>query len=441
MPVLAIRQTIFPALLILFTGVVKSAAQSLSTIEYTSSSLSIDGLSDDWDNVATLVFNVTNPRTLDSNAVKARFSWDEQFLYGLVEVSDRQLIKIRSGTNNPTLNLGDAIEVFIDPLHDSNNRMDLNDYQFILDIGHDAAVFKGDKTFILEEYRAPKDTGIATIAYDFTCFLEGSLNVENDTDSGYLMEFALPWAALGVHAMEGLRFRLDLCVDDMDALVKLEDYTEADTIIPYTFGNALGDTSFGFPDRWPTYQLTGRPDLLTRAWRYFGKTGFLLLVFAGFGIGLLAFRQFLVLRRLRDLPRQSELKHTPAVNWAVENIHHPDLPNMALYDQLRRLILEKIDEDLRPEDLASAAAISLRQLQRIFKEELETSPHQFITMIKMEKAAELLRSGNHHVAEVAYATGFNDPAYFSKVFKKYFGVSPKQIQTQIQIQKQIQKQN
>ncbi len=421
------KQLVLFVLLITLSGVIHCAAQSVTNIGYTSFPRRIDGLPDDWEELPALTFYIINDHTLDTNAVKTSFAWDEQHLYGLVEVTDRQLIKIRTGTNNPTLNFGDAIEIFLDPLHDSKKRMDLNDYQFILDIGHDYAILKGDKSFIMEEYQAPKDTGLATIAFDFSCQIQGTLNFETDYDQGYTMEFALPWAALGVHAKKEMRFRLDLCLDDMDALVKLEDYTEEDTIIPYSFGNAVGASSFGFPDQWPTYQLTGNPDMLTRAWRYFGKTGFLLLILSAISIGGLATRQFLILRRLRDLPRQSELQRTPAVNWAVESDLHPNLPNTALYDQLRVLILEKIEEDLRPEDLAIAVALSLRQLQRIFKEELDSSPHQFITMIKMEKAAELLRSGNQQVSEVAYATGFNDPAYFSRVFKKYFGVSPRDI--------------
>jgi AraC-like DNA-binding protein len=46
----------------------------------------------------------------------------------------------------------------------------------------------------------------------------------------------------------------------------------------------------------------------------------------------------------------------------------------------------------------------------------------------MERAAAMLREGKQNVSEVAWALGFTDPAYFSKVFKKYFGRSPKEYQ-------------
>ncbi len=92
------------------------------------------------------------------------------------------------------------------------------------------------------------------------------------------------------------------------------------------------------------------------------------------------------------------------------------------------MVLERMHDDLRPEDLASVANVSLRQLQRTFREELDTSPHHFIIMLKMEQAAALLREGKSNVSEVAWSIGFTDPAYFSKVFKKYFELSPKEFQ-------------
>ena len=55
------------------------------------------------------------------------------------------------------------------------------------------------------------------------------------------------------------------------------------------------------------------------------------------------------------------------------------------------------------------------------------SPQDFIRIIRLERSAVLLR--NHRsVAEAAALTGFDNPKYFSTVFKKYFGVSPSKYQ-------------
>ena len=52
------------------------------------------------------------------------------------------------------------------------------------------------------------------------------------------------------------------------------------------------------------------------------------------------------------------------------------------------------------------------------------SPNEFIRVLRMKKAAELLLERNLTVSEVAYRVGIDDPFYFSKCFKTQFGVSP-----------------
>ncbi|MDA3879108.1 MAG: response regulator [Prolixibacteraceae bacterium] len=52
------------------------------------------------------------------------------------------------------------------------------------------------------------------------------------------------------------------------------------------------------------------------------------------------------------------------------------------------------------------------------------APKDYIRIIRMKKAADLLLQNDITVAEVAYDTGYNDPNYFSKLFKKHFGIAP-----------------
>ncbi|SFW73222.1 hybrid sensor histidine kinase/response regulator transcription factor [Chitinophaga sancti] len=52
------------------------------------------------------------------------------------------------------------------------------------------------------------------------------------------------------------------------------------------------------------------------------------------------------------------------------------------------------------------------------------SPNEYIRLVRVKKAAELLNTGEYTVAEVAYKVGMNDPFYFSKCFKTQFGVPP-----------------
>ncbi len=52
------------------------------------------------------------------------------------------------------------------------------------------------------------------------------------------------------------------------------------------------------------------------------------------------------------------------------------------------------------------------------------SPNKYIRIIRLKKAAELLKTKTYNVSEVCYKVGFNDPFYFSQCFKQLFGVSP-----------------
>ena len=52
------------------------------------------------------------------------------------------------------------------------------------------------------------------------------------------------------------------------------------------------------------------------------------------------------------------------------------------------------------------------------------SPNKYIHIIRLKKAAELLRENKHTVSEICYMVGMNDPFYFSKCFKQQFGVAP-----------------
>lgn len=54
------------------------------------------------------------------------------------------------------------------------------------------------------------------------------------------------------------------------------------------------------------------------------------------------------------------------------------------------------------------------------------TPNEYIRIVRLKKAAELLSEGTYNVSEISYKVGFDNPFYFSKCFKAQFGVSPSQ---------------
>ena len=85
--------------------------------------------------------------------------------------------------------------------------------------------------------------------------------------------------------------------------------------------------------------------------------------------------------------------------------------------------------NLTVEMLADILKISTVQLYRKTKGAIHKSPNEFIRFIRLNMAAQkLILEHDKTIAEVAFEVGFNDPAYFSRCFKKQFDISPSSFQ-------------
>jgi AraC-like DNA-binding protein len=98
--------------------------------------------------------------------------------------------------------------------------------------------------------------------------------------------------------------------------------------------------------------------------------------------------------------------------------------NRNLLQKATDFIAANRTQSLNSEEVARNLGISLRKLQRITKEEMQCTPTSFIYIVKLNLAAEYLKGRKGNISETAYNFGFSDPSYFSKIFKKHFGVSP-----------------
>lgn len=79
--------------------------------------------------------------------------------------------------------------------------------------------------------------------------------------------------------------------------------------------------------------------------------------------------------------------------------------------------------------LADELGISPRHLQRRLKDITGLSTNAFIRTLRLQRAHQLLDKGAGNVSEVAYAVGYTDPKYFSRIFRQAYGVPPSQIDT------------
>ena len=91
----------------------------------------------------------------------------------------------------------------------------------------------------------------------------------------------------------------------------------------------------------------------------------------------------------------------------------------------RQIVLTHLqDPDFSVRDLCRELTISHSQLHRRLTEATGLSAGKFIRSIRLESAKALLRDPELTITAVAYDTGFKDPDYFYRVFKKEFGMTP-----------------
>lgn len=89
-----------------------------------------------------------------------------------------------------------------------------------------------------------------------------------------------------------------------------------------------------------------------------------------------------------------------------------------------RFIAHNYSGSLDVSDVASHVGISRSHLYRVFMQNIGTSPNEYLTRFRISQACELLEHSSLPVSAVAASVGYEDPLYFSRVFKKVTGTSP-----------------
>ena len=82
------------------------------------------------------------------------------------------------------------------------------------------------------------------------------------------------------------------------------------------------------------------------------------------------------------------------------------------------------EPNLMLQDVARAACMSNSRLSTVFAQETGYTFTEYLTALRIGKAKELLRLGGMRSSQVAFAVGYNDPHYFSYLFKKTVGMTP-----------------
>jgi transcriptional regulator GlxA family with amidase domain len=84
-----------------------------------------------------------------------------------------------------------------------------------------------------------------------------------------------------------------------------------------------------------------------------------------------------------------------------------------------------LETPLPRDELAAMAALSVRQMERLFREQLARGVHQHYLALRLARAAQLLKGTSLSIVDIAVATGFSSASHFSRAFRMAYGCRPR----------------
>lgn len=103
-----------------------------------------------------------------------------------------------------------------------------------------------------------------------------------------------------------------------------------------------------------------------------------------------------------------------------------DYPYQIYVDQALDYIQHNFKSNIKINDLASYIGIDRSYLTSIFKSVMKLSPQEYLLHYRMEQSMQLLKNTDKKISDIAECVGYHDALNFSKMFKKFNGVSPKE---------------
>ncbi len=123
------------------------------------------------------------------------------------------------------------------------------------------------------------------------------------------------------------------------------------------------------------------------------------------------------------------------LQWLVELLDQSDAQQLgkgAIYE-IQLFIRQHYGENITLNSLAEQFFLHPNYLSRLFKEKTGTNFIEYLTQIRMEKVKELLGSSNRKIIDICAIVGYDNPRYFSKVFKQYTGMTPREYREHIAV--------
>ena len=121
----------------------------------------------------------------------------------------------------------------------------------------------------------------------------------------------------------------------------------------------------------------------------------------------------------------------------IQRTRQENNPTISTYlqkemEQAQQYFQEHYNEDIQIKDYAKSRNMSVSWFLRSFKDFVGQPPAQYLLTIRMNNAASLLETTDYNMTEISAIIGYDNPLYFSRLFKKYKGVSPSEYRKLLQ---------
>jgi AraC-like DNA-binding protein len=132
---------------------------------------------------------------------------------------------------------------------------------------------------------------------------------------------------------------------------------------------------------------------------------------------------------LFDIEKEAKLIELISMLAEDFNAYNQDL-NIDKMELIKNFIEDNYLNNISLYDLEKVSNLNRYSVIRQFNQHYGLAPHQYITNVRINFAKTLFKSG-YSFADIAVQSGFYDQSHFTKCFKNYTGVTPKQYQQQI----------
>ena len=147
------------------------------------------------------------------------------------------------------------------------------------------------------------------------------------------------------------------------------------------------------------------------------------------------YNETMIINTANDIMNSNDLKKVGEVLIKVlEKIVEMDrekLPdNSVAISEIKKIIHNEYMDDIGLEEIAEKVCLTSSYVSFIFKKETGCTLVKYLTDYRMKQAKELLENSNMKIVDIGKACGYSNQSYFNKLFKNYYGMTPKQYREQ-----------